>query len=496
MAETELLDSKSTGILFKIFGYAMFIAYPLVFHDYYFDIVTCKYIFLIVMSVYLFAAFIMTKEKIHTNDIVNEGIVILMLILGILSAFCSDYTEDVINGVDGRNNGIITLAIYTLIYIVFSRVGFNHKTLFYIVTIGSIPVAVLGILNFLSIDFLGFYEEIDSSYQQFYISTLGHVNVYSGYFSITIPIMLIYFFKTRNIKEKIFFFAGTVINMTGLLCGMCDSSAIIIFAAVICAVILNKKLHAHYWLMLAANVLAVNKVLILLNNENSVKKQLCKSQQLLGNNRIIIIVLSGLAVITALEILFKKLNRDNFDMIKILKWLIVEILLFMVCFLILNMFYFTFINKDANLGGWERILRFNEEFGNYRGYIWKITAKEYLRLPIIKKLIGIGPDALLSFLSDRYGYTLYKVTNAFYDNAHNEFLQYLITMGIVWLLLYVILIVRKIKKAFCKSAQEYDKIIACAVICYLLSSMVNINQVVTGPLFVFMLSVLNSEENV
>lgn len=112
--------------------------------------------------------------------------------------------------------------------------------------------------------------------------------------------------------------------------------------------------------------------------------------------------------------------------------------------------------------------------------------QEFRRLPLYQILFGIGTDTLYPYLAERYGEAMYNVTMAYYDNAHNEFLQYLITTGIAGLATYAAVLFLQIKKAVKKA----DKVILCGVICYLVQSVVNLNQVVTTPLFVVMLSML------
>ena len=152
---------------------------------------------------------------------------------------------------------------------------------------------------------------------------------------------------------------------------------------------------------------------------------------------------------------------------------------------------FTTVFKEADLGKFETILRFSDSYGSYRGYIWKVLVKDYRDMPFINKLFGIGTDSLRPYLVAKYGDKMYRVTNAYYDNAHNECLQYLVTTGIIGLITYAGLVIASIKNAL---KNENSWIIPAAVLCYLAQSFVNINQVVTTPLFFIMLSLLNCRE--
>ena len=73
-------------------------------------------------------------------------------------------------------------------------------------------------------------------------------------------------------------------------------------------------------------------------------------------------------------------------------------------------------------------LVFDDDWGTNRGYCWRIGWQSYRELPFLHQLFGFGPDTygILTWdfrqdALDRYG--------VFYESAHNEYLQYLVTMG-------------------------------------------------------------------
>jgi O-antigen ligase len=85
-----------------------------------------------------------------------------------------------------------------------------------------------------------------------------------------------------------------------------------------------------------------------------------------------------------------------------------------------------------------------DEFGTNRIFIWRNALTVFPNNPII----GTGPDTFgHAFPRDAHG-----VFGEFYENAHNEYIQYLITHGIVGLLFYLAfvgsIVLRSVKKAF------------------------------------------------
>ena len=86
---------------------------------------------------------------------------------------------------------------------------------------------------------------------------------------------------------------------------------------------------------------------------------------------------------------------------------------------------------------------FPDEFGSFRGLIWKTCAEIYHSLPTIQKLFGIGPDCLYRYLLehpiprnlllDHFGIDMM--------NAHSVLLQRLLTTGLIGTLLYLSVLV-------------------------------------------------------
>ena len=155
-----------------------------------------------------------------------------------------------------------------------------------------------------------------------------------------------------------------------------------------------------------------------------------------------------------------------------------------------------FVLYDANVAGHSErygalgsYLHFSDEWGNYRGMIWKIALESYAKQPFGHKLWGYGLD---TFGLMTYDYR--DITNSMnaqvYDSAHNEYLQYLVSRGPVGLLAYVgflgtalYIIVRRAKE------KKWGMAIAAGVSCYLLQAMVTINLPIVTPIMWTLLSI-------
>lgn len=98
---------------------------------------------------------------------------------------------------------------------------------------------------------------------------------------------------------------------------------------------------------------------------------------------------------------------------------------------------------DANHGGhpewyapYSNLFYFDNNWGTHRGHNWGILMRHFQEFPLWKKLIGSGPETygIVTYIFDyNEMIDLYGET---YDSPHNEFLQYLFSVGITGFVAY------------------------------------------------------------
>ena len=90
-------------------------------------------------------------------------------------------------------------------------------------------------------------------------------------------------------------------------------------------------------------------------------------------------------------------------------------------------------------------------------------------------------------MSARYYDEMLAVTGTVYDSAHNEYLQYLVTMGAFGLITYVGLIITSIRNCV-KTWKDEPVMLAVLmlIVSYITQAFVNVEQPITTPfLFLF-----------
>ncbi len=132
--------------------------------------------------------------------------------------------------------------------------------------------------------------------------------------------------------------------------------------------------------------------------------------------------------------------------------------------------------SDVTFAGLDKYIKFTADWGTDRGQIWKMCIELYKNFSLKEKLFGIGPEAL------------YKITGtqgnfeAIVDQAHNEYLQHLLTIGLAGLASYIGMIV-----STCVVAVKYLKnnplgIAAFAgLVAYWIQAAFNLAQPFTTP---------------
>ena len=221
------------------------------------------------------------------------------------------------------------------------------------------------------------------------------------------------------------------------------------------------------------------------SNSNDVGK-LYGISNFLMNSKISIIILICLALIVLILYIFpleKKLPLG------IIKKIFVGTITVLILIFLISFFYFSIINKHTSLGIFENYLRFSPDFGSDRGSVWIALLTAFISFPIVKIFIGSGPDTIYQVLLEYYPNEIRNGSLLPFDSAHNEYIHYLITTGLIGLAAYCTLIgvliswsLRRAKKS------EFMLPLAASAICYVVQGFFNISVVSVTPLFFLVLS--------
>lgn len=475
----------------------LFILFPLIMHNKLFDIVETKRNWFVgitfVASVLCLLSALSSQQKISLKPSLPDYFMIAFISSNIISYLLTSHKNIALYGSYGRAFGLFTIIIISLSYFTITRFSVFNKYICMCIMIGSSLTGIIGILNFFGIDLFGIYKTMASHQTDFYISTLGHTNIYSSFFAITLPFGIIMYIKSTDKKSQMFYLISSLVSFLGLAVGNSDSGYITIGAILLLTPIFLKnsiELTRFIFLLLCGIISArLLGVIYTVVNCNRLIDSLTRIM-ILSNYLLPVVFI----LIMLMFFLIYQLKHDinNFNTVRKII-IIAEASLFLL--LIVAIISANITNYNGSLSN---LLIWSDHWGSNRGFIWKRGLILFTQHYSMKEIIwGCGPDSIKPLLEHHFGHEMTTGVFEHYNNVHNEYLQYLLTLGITGITAYVGLIISTLKSKF-NILKNSSVILALftSMICYLLQAFVNINQAVTTPLFFVIIALLNNKHEI
>lgn len=445
-------------------------AYPLIMHDKYFDITVTKYrAFYIALCIYAVlmvlvdvlgrnvstghgsqssggnvdasagaahgSRFIgrlrhfMDMHNIMTMDIFMAGFVLA----NVLAFFMSGNKAAAYTGEEGRRCGLQFVLLAFFLYVCMARYCRIRRYVVVIFMLAGSFVGIVGICQFMGYDFLGLREGLMQSIRNVYISTLGNIDIFASFLCVLVPVAAGAYISSEG-KESI------VIRITAVIAVLTGTGAVIIsnanlayagvggamIAAWIWASYRGKiKEFADVCLVMACGVLAIS---IILGQTDSGYSELDGLSCFVSDSRMVWIVSVVVLVVWAAIRLASKWT---------VKFRGKAALAVSVGVSLAGIVAAVIYAVHNHMG----IFSFEDSWGNYRGFVWRRLMEAYRDFSVPQRLFGYGNESVKAIMTDRYYDDMMNTVGVIYDNAHNEYLQYLITTGIFGAVSYVGLLV-------------------------------------------------------
>lgn len=431
-------------------------------------------------------AYLVDWDRVSLTDL----LVLLYAVTVFWSYIFTDYRKEALWGTDGWYIGCVFLLLLCGLYFQISRMWDGNEKIFTAMTAVSAIVFLLGICNRFS-----FYPIPLSLTAPEFISTLGNINWYCGYLSVTAPFGIGMFVLGK--QKKVLLGIYVVITfMTAFSQGA--DSVFLWFAALFLLLLwicLKKREWMKNWVLLVF-LWSASSQLIRLMRYFFPGKYNYDADNFCGyctDSSLMLWIMAGAAflyVITGIkELSFPKKSRTVIK--KILPGMIFSAAAGWLILSLINTKWGLPLLKDKSL------FILNNNWGNGRGAAFHAGISIFRELPFLHKLFGIGPDCFSAF-----AYSMPEISVMLHEcfggsrltNAHNELLTGLVNTGILGAGFYFGILLSFVLK--CMKRAEEDSgfyiFVLCAV-CYLVHNVISFAQILNLP-FLFIIMGMGSKK--
>ena len=527
---------NASNVIVGLWVMAMFTIFPLIYNDFYFDILQTKYYTVLTLSIIMILALIVIcgfaggfknffenlnkkgfvvwfKEEFSIWDIC---IMVFWLMSALSTAFAGRFIMESITGDKGRYSGLLLISIYVILYFTVSRMFSFGKVYFTVFLAVSIPVCLFGYTDYFNMDILGFKEKISPEQWPIFTSTIGNINTYTAVLAFYIAIAGTLFittpFKSDNgrgesIGKIVFYYLIMLMNFIALTMGTSDNGYLTLaaFFSLVPFVAFRTMEGVRRFLLTIFTYLLGIKIIQLINISYAGKVLgISGLYDFISDFKYLDLVIVALAIVViimyVLEYRKKEKRRDNEALLRSLRYIWLAILVIIFAAIV---FMGMKINSDVTAakekyGALADYFVFNDSWGTFRGYIWRAAVEEYMKFPLLHKIFGSGPDTFGLYIGLLRNEEMTSVTGQFFDATHNEYIQFLFTLGPIATIAYIFALILPSVEAlrtrlfYLRDNTMLPYLYACAiaVICYATQAVVNLNLPVVTPFLWIFLSIM------
>ncbi len=357
---------------------------------------------------------------------VMDVFVLLYGVSVLLSALFSSYTHTPWWGYREWYMGAVSQLLFVGIYFFVSRCYDGKKYSVVLAITAFLAVTVSGILHRLGLDPLGIMIKFNTGDWEYshMLSTIGNINWFCGYCSVALAFPLAAYLKMENKWLQGILYVVSVAGLFLLFVQGSDIGVLLTMAGLfICLLwgIKNPQIFRRTFLLMAGLCLAIPSYgrLAARMGEEALAAFPADS---MGWNALKHPAwwLAGVGCAGIWCLLYWLGNRKWEAIRKYILWGILCILLFVV------------VGAAFIFGGQP----LDDMWGSGRGSLWKVTWQGFLQNDWLHRLVGVGPDCFAEYIYSEFtGKDLLNLdgrwNNAVYANAHNEWLNHLLNLGIM-----------------------------------------------------------------
>ena len=333
-------------------------------------------------------------------------------------------------------------------------------------------VTVLYVLNIFNIDLIGTYADTAVVERAQFFSTLGQKNFCSGFMAFALPLVFYAFLVARGARHTVLY--GVPAFFGGLALAVVDADGLALGIGAAVLVLLCQKIFTTRTLRLM--------VIGMFFFADAGWMQYMRTHVYTQGGKPILAAFGhyaqlGFAVCAVVwAVLFFTLRSREIPLWKAGRVLAaIAVTLGVVLVVLAN-----FMPGFPSLGKLDDLLVFNDDWGTYRGTAWRISWSAWTAQPFWRKLLGVGPGMMHTAVAQWAGADITARMKTFYA-AHNEYLELLLTSGVLGLAAWVWFVTAHLRKAAQNWLRPGVAPVTLALVSYLAHAAVSIRVSMIFP---------------
>ena len=410
------------------------------------------------------------------------------VVTGLVSTLVSITPVSSLWGLGGYYGGFALVVITALGYLcvrAFAKAA-DVNFLFFGVGVTASIVTVLYVLNIFNIDLIGSYRDTAVVERAQFFSTLGQKDFNAGFFAIVLPIVFYAWLTARGKAQNIAY--GIPMVFGGLALAVVDAEALTL-GVVAAAMIL--VCHKNFDTRMVRRGALIGLAFFAWAAWMHYMRATVYTQggrSLLSHFGDLQLAVPGMVFCAAVwGFLFWRARRGKPErsLCKVGRAMTaVCVAVVAVLFLLANLW-----DGFPSLGKLDEYLVFNDDWGTYRGTAWRAAWGTWSDAPLWRMILGYGPGTMHKAMVAWAGDGLTDRMNTFYA-AHNEYLEQLLTTGILGLVAWVGFVAVHLRRGFRAWNRPGVAPVLLALCSYLMQAVVSIRVSMLFPLVMVLFALL------
>ena len=344
-------------------------------------------------------------------------------------------------------------------------------------------VTVLYVLNIFNIDLIGTYADTAVVERAQFFSTLGQKNFCSGFMAFALPLVFYAFLVARGVRHTMFYgipaffgaLALAVVDADGLALGIGAAVLVLICQRIFTTRTLRRLAVVGMFFFADAGWMQYMRTHVYTQGGKPILASFGHYAQV------------GFAVCAAVwAVLFFALHGREIPLWKAGRVLAAVVVSLGVVLVVLANFLPGFPSLGQKL---DDLLVFSDDWGTYRGTAWRISWSAWTAQPLWRKLVGVGLGMMHTAVAQWAGADITARMKTFYA-AHNEYLELLLTGGVLSLAAWVWFVAAHLRKAAQNWLRPGVAPVTLALVSYLAHAAVSIRVSMIFPEIMLLFALL------